>query len=204
MDTTHNTRNHSAKRPQHRRNGPKRPHQKNYQSNYSHNQNHVELDHLDEDQRLDYRPPRSRIVLQQNVDKFLNLARDAMSAGDRVLSEHNLQHADHFNRLLNEQKDVQKIMDMRRQQSQKDSMQHQRHTEKTEPQENITEEPAESLEVQSVDQQNETASDPIPQESAPPVAEVAKSAPKPRKRKVVKDSTPEDTASVSEDPQENH
>lgn len=35
-------------------------------------------------------------------DKFTNQARDAMHSGDRVLSEYYLQHADHYQRLINE------------------------------------------------------------------------------------------------------
>ena len=33
-------------------------------------------------------------------DKYLGLARDAQSGGDRVLGENYLQHADHYNRIL--------------------------------------------------------------------------------------------------------
>ena len=57
------------------------------------------------DERLDYRPQRSRAFLQQQVDKNMNQAREAMGSGDRVLAEYYLQHVDHFNRLMNEQKD---------------------------------------------------------------------------------------------------
>lgn len=35
-----------------------------------------------------------------NRDKYLNLARDAMAAGDRVEAENYLQHADHYFRVL--------------------------------------------------------------------------------------------------------
>lgn len=38
---------------------------------------------------------------QQIVDKYLLLARDAQTAGDRVLAESFLQHAEHYIRLLN-------------------------------------------------------------------------------------------------------
>ena len=34
------------------------------------------------------------------VDKYNNLAREALSSGDKILSENYLQHADHFSRLL--------------------------------------------------------------------------------------------------------
>ena len=35
------------------------------------------------------------------IDKFNNLAREALSSGDKILSENYLQHADHFTRILN-------------------------------------------------------------------------------------------------------
>jgi hypothetical protein len=37
---------------------------------------------------------------QQIIDKYLSLARDAQTAGDRVMSENFLQHAEHYQRLL--------------------------------------------------------------------------------------------------------
>lgn len=47
--------------------------------------------------------PRINISHATNQrDKFQNQARDAMHNGDRVLSEYYLQHADHYQRLINE------------------------------------------------------------------------------------------------------
>ena len=37
------------------------------------------------------------------IDKYNNLAREALSSGDKIMSENYLQHADHFSRLLNSQ-----------------------------------------------------------------------------------------------------
>ena len=37
------------------------------------------------------------------VDKYTDLAREALSNGDKILSENYLQHADHFSRILNSQ-----------------------------------------------------------------------------------------------------
>ena len=34
------------------------------------------------------------------MEKYNNLAREALSSGDKILSENYLQHADHFQRLL--------------------------------------------------------------------------------------------------------
>lgn len=48
---------------------------------------------------------RGRININQVTnqrDKFQNQARDAQHSGDRVLMEYYLQHADHYQRLINE------------------------------------------------------------------------------------------------------
>ena len=37
------------------------------------------------------------------IDKYNNLAREASSSGDKILSENYLQHADHFSRILSMQ-----------------------------------------------------------------------------------------------------
>ena len=37
------------------------------------------------------------------IEKYSNLAREALSSGDKILSENYFQHADHFTRILNEQ-----------------------------------------------------------------------------------------------------
>ena len=37
------------------------------------------------------------------VEKYNNLAREALSSGDKILSENYFQHADHFTRILGEQ-----------------------------------------------------------------------------------------------------
>tara|TARA_B100000900_G_scaffold366760_1_gene342826 strand:+ start:567 stop:962 length:396 start_codon:yes stop_codon:yes gene_type:complete len=42
-------------------------------------------------------------------DKYSNLAREALSTGDKILSENYFQHADHFKRILNEQENTKKI-----------------------------------------------------------------------------------------------
>tara|TARA_Y100000591_G_C21420691_1_gene492018 strand:+ start:158 stop:430 length:273 start_codon:yes stop_codon:yes gene_type:complete len=36
------------------------------------------------------------------IEKYNDLAREALSNGDKILSENYLQHADHFTRVLNE------------------------------------------------------------------------------------------------------
>ena len=37
------------------------------------------------------------------IEKYSNLAREALSSGDKILSENYFQHADHFTRILNDQ-----------------------------------------------------------------------------------------------------
>lgn len=45
---------------------------------------------------------RVRGTAQQIVEKYMSLARDAQVSGDKVLSMNHLQHAEHYQRLLNE------------------------------------------------------------------------------------------------------
>ena len=43
------------------------------------------------------------------IEKYNDLAREATSNGDKILSENYLQHADHFTRILNEQENIRKL-----------------------------------------------------------------------------------------------
>jgi len=45
-------------------------------------------------------PARNNQSPAKLVEKYNNLAREALSSGDKILSENYLQHADHFSRLL--------------------------------------------------------------------------------------------------------
>jgi len=49
-----------------------------------------------------YNPQRARKNYPAMREKYMNQARDAMSAGDRVLAEYYLQHADHCFRMQQE------------------------------------------------------------------------------------------------------
>ena len=42
-------------------------------------------------------------------EKYNNLAREALSSGDKILSENYFQHADHFKRILNDQENIKRI-----------------------------------------------------------------------------------------------
>ena len=48
-------------------------------------------------------PGRNNHNASKLIEKYSNLAREALSNGDKILSENYFQHADHFTRILNEQ-----------------------------------------------------------------------------------------------------
>jgi hypothetical protein len=48
-------------------------------------------------------PGRNNHNALKLIEKYENLAREALSGGDKILSENYFQHADHFTRILNEQ-----------------------------------------------------------------------------------------------------
>ena len=52
-------------------------------------------------------PGRNNHNASKLIEKYSNLAREALSNGDKILSENYFQHADHFTRILNDQ-DLQK------------------------------------------------------------------------------------------------
>ena len=45
------------------------------------------------------------------IEKYSNLAREALSSGDKILSENYFQHADHFTRILKEKEFQKKSLD---------------------------------------------------------------------------------------------
>ena len=47
-------------------------------------------------------PGRNNHNAPKLIEKYNDLAREALSIGDKILSENYLQHADHFMRILNE------------------------------------------------------------------------------------------------------
>ena len=65
-------------------------------SNYSNNENFKRK-----------APGRNNHNASKLIEKYNNLAREALSGGDKILSENYFQHADHFTRILNE-KEIQK------------------------------------------------------------------------------------------------
>ena len=67
-------------------------------SNYSNNENFKRKS-----------PGRNNHNAPKLIEKYNDLAREASSNGDKILSENYLQHADHFMRILNEQENLKKI-----------------------------------------------------------------------------------------------
>ena len=53
-------------------------------------------------------PGRNNYNAPKLIEKYNNLAREALSVGDKILSENYFQHADHFTRILSEQEIMKK------------------------------------------------------------------------------------------------
>ena len=63
-------------------------------------------------------PGRNNHNASKLIEKYNNLAREALSNGDKILSENYFQHADHFTRILNEQQ-LSKVANIQAQQTEK-------------------------------------------------------------------------------------
>ena len=63
---------------------------------------------------------RNNINAPKLFEKYSNLAREALSAGDKILSENYFQHADHFKRIMNENLSFKKSRDLEDQKSDKE------------------------------------------------------------------------------------
>ena len=53
-------------------------------------------------------PGRNNHNAPKLIEKYNDLAREALSNGDKILSENYMQHADHFTRILNEKESLRK------------------------------------------------------------------------------------------------
>ena len=53
-------------------------------------------------------PGRNNHNASKLIEKYNNLAREALSIGDKIMSENYFQHADHFSRILSDQKNLRK------------------------------------------------------------------------------------------------
>ena len=91
--------NNNGRRNSFRRN------ERNYKSNGDRNKFSNNFSNSDNFQRKV--PGRNNHNAPKLIEKYNNLAREALSSGDKILSENYFQHADHFTRVLNE-KEIQK------------------------------------------------------------------------------------------------
>ena len=93
-------RNNNGRRPNFRRNDrsfKSNGDRSKYSSNFSNSENF---------QRKI--PGRNNHNASKLIEKYNNLAREALSSGDKILSENYFQHADHFTRILSEQEIIRK------------------------------------------------------------------------------------------------
>ena len=87
-------RNNNSRRNSFRRND------RNFKSNNDRNKFSNNFSNNDNFQRKV--PGRNNHNASKLIEKYNNLAREALSGGDKILSENYFQHADHFTRILNE------------------------------------------------------------------------------------------------------
>tara|TARA_B100001769_G_C21881079_1_gene476437 strand:- start:169 stop:567 length:399 start_codon:yes stop_codon:yes gene_type:complete len=57
-------------------------------------------------------PGRNNHNAAKLIEKYSNLAREALSSGDKILSENYFQHADHFTRILKDQENFRKVRNL--------------------------------------------------------------------------------------------
>ena len=65
-------------------------------------------------------PGRNNHNASKLIEKYSNLAREASSSGDKILSENYFQHADHFTRVLNDQEAFKKTKNLETESANKD------------------------------------------------------------------------------------
>ena len=90
--------NNSGRRNNFRRN------ERNFKSNGERNKFVTNYSNNENFQRKN--PGRNNHNAPKLIEKYNNLAREALSSGDKILSENYFQHADHFMRILNEQENL--------------------------------------------------------------------------------------------------
>ena len=87
--------NNNARRNNFRRN------ERNFKSNNDRSKFGSNFSNGDNFQRKS--PGRNNHNASKLIEKYNNLAREALSSGDKILSENYFQHADHFTRILSTQ-----------------------------------------------------------------------------------------------------
>tara|TARA_Y100001936_G_scaffold210411_1_gene217194 strand:- start:92 stop:463 length:372 start_codon:yes stop_codon:yes gene_type:complete len=81
---------------------------RNFKSNGDRNKFSNNFSNNDSFQRKS--PGRNNHNASKLIEKYNNLAREALSSGDKILSENYFQHADHFTRILSEREIQKKII----------------------------------------------------------------------------------------------
>ena len=94
MVTFRNNNNNNSRRRDFRRND------RNFKSNGERQKFGTNFSNTDNFKRKS--PGRNNHNAPKLIEKYNDLAREALSNGDKILSENYLQHADHFTRVLNE------------------------------------------------------------------------------------------------------
>ena len=84
-------------------------------------------------------PGRNNHNAPKLIEKYNDLAREALSNGDKILSENYLQHADHFTRILNERESFKKERNL---------------DEKSDENEKETNKPSENIDVSEINLKN--------------------------------------------------
>ena len=101
-------------------------------------------------------PGRNNHNAPKLIEKYNDLAREALSNGDKILSENYLQHADHFTRILNDRENIkkEKFLETR---SEKNSDDSDENVENSQPNSlnDTTETPSDEVENQSSENQIE-------------------------------------------------
>ena len=83
-----------------------RRNERNYKSNSDRTKFNTNFSNNENFQRRS--PGRNNHNAPKLIEKYNNLAREASSNGDKILSENYFQHADHFTRVLNERESYKK------------------------------------------------------------------------------------------------
>ena len=92
-------------------------------------------------------PGRNNHNASKLIEKYNNLAREALSNGDKILSENYFQHADHFTRIMNEQEIFKKSKFSENNQANSDSPSN--NSKKDEVSENTIKETAEKIQTEA-------------------------------------------------------
>ena len=100
MVTFRNNNNNNSRRNNFRRNN------RNFKSNGENSKFGSNFSNNDNFKRK--APGRNNHNAPKLIEKYNDLAREALSNGDKILSENYLQHADHFTRILNEKESFRK------------------------------------------------------------------------------------------------